>query len=56
MPWAPSDAIKHTKKADTPEKQRQWAEVANKVLDKTGNDAEAIREANAAVARKVSWT
>ena len=56
MPWAPSDAEKHTKKADTPAKQRQWANVANNTLDKTGDEARAIREANAVVARKVSWT
>lgn len=57
MPWQPSDAEKHTSKADTPARQRLWAEVANNSLDKHGDDARAIREANAVVAKKrVGWT
>jgi len=53
MPWAPSDATKHTKKANTPKKKRQFSEVANQVLASTGDEGRAIREANAAVAGTV---
>ncbi len=51
MPWKAGDAKSKTHKADTPQKQRQWRDVANSVLKKTGDDARAIREANAVVAR-----
>jgi hypothetical protein len=51
-PWRPSDAPKHTKKANTPKKKRQFAQVANSVLAKTGDEGRAIREANAVVGRK----
>ncbi len=47
MPWTPSDGpARHTKKANTPAKQKQWAAVANSVLAKTGDDAQAVRTAN----------
>lgn len=46
MPWITKDASLHTKKANTPDKKKQWKEVANSVLKKTGNDAKAIRIAN----------
>lgn len=53
MPWKPADSKRHTKKATTPKKQRQWAAVADSVLAKTGDEGRAIREANAVVtARK----
>jgi uncharacterized protein YdaT len=51
MPWASEDAKRHTKKADSPKRQRMWAEIANSVLAETGDEGRAIREANAAVAR-----
>ena len=51
MPWKKSDAAAKTKKADTPKKQRQWADVANSVLEKTGDDARAIRAANSVVGK-----
>lgn len=51
MPWTPRDAYSHTKKADSPAKQRQWAHVANAILEESGDEARAIREANAAVAK-----
>lgn len=52
MPWTPSDGpSRHTKKADTPEKKRQWAKVANSVREKTGDEGRAVREANAVVGR-----
>lgn len=50
MPWSPKDALRHTHKATTAKKKRQFAHVANAVLAATGDDGRAIREANAAVA------
>lgn len=50
MPWEPSDATKHTKKANTAKKKRQWADVANSALASGDSEASAIRQANAAVA------
>ena len=60
MPWEPSDALEHTKKADTPEKRELWASTANSRLEtcvKEGGDrkeceASAVRVANAAVAKQ----
>jgi hypothetical protein len=51
MPWDPSDAKSHTKKATTPKLQRQFSEVANSVLKRTGDEGRAVREANAVVQR-----
>jgi uncharacterized protein YdaT len=51
MPWSQRDAYRHTKKASSPHLQRQWASVANSVLEKGGDEARAIREANSVVAR-----
>jgi len=51
MPWKSSDAKRHTKKATTPRKKRQFAKVANKVLEESGDEGKAIRIANAAVKR-----
>jgi hypothetical protein len=52
MPWAPKDASAKTKKAKTPKAKRQWRDVANSVLAKTGDEGRAIREANAVVKRR----
>ena len=52
MPWQASEASSFTKKADTPEKKRQWAKVANSVLKQTGSEAKAIKAANAACERE----
>jgi uncharacterized protein YdaT len=49
MPWSAKDASSKTKKAKSPKRKRQWKEVANSVLRKTGNEGRAIREANAVV-------
>jgi hypothetical protein len=49
MPWNDSDSTHHTKKAKTPKRKRQWRKVANAILERTGDDARAIRGANAAV-------
>lgn len=52
MPWTPKDAKGKTRKASTPKKKRQWSKVANRVLDKTGDEGRAVRAANAAVKKK----
>ncbi len=60
MPWTAEDAKGFTQAADTPKKQRQWAEVANSELAsclKAGGEqkdceATAIKAANAAVAKE----
>lgn len=49
MPWKPSDAKAKTKKANTPKRQRQWRDVANAVLKKTGDEARAIQTANGVI-------
>ena len=49
MPWKPSDAKGHTKAADTPIKQRQWADVANSALKGGASEGSAVRQANAVV-------
>jgi hypothetical protein len=51
MPWRPDDATSHTKKATTEKTKREWAEIANQVLERTGDEGRAIREANAVIAR-----
>jgi len=51
MPWTPDDARSHTKKATTEKARRQWAEIANQILEQTGDEGRAIREANAVIAR-----
>jgi hypothetical protein len=54
MPWTAKDAYRHTKKASTPDAQRQWAHVANSELKSHGDEARAIRAANAVVAGRKS--
>lgn len=49
MPWNSFDAPSKTHKANTPATRKQWADTANAVLKKSGDDAKAIRVANAAV-------
>lgn len=49
MPWSPKDARQKTGRANTPKKQRQWAHVANSVLQRTGDEGRAVREANSVV-------
>lgn len=51
MPWTADQAVKHNKKA-VGAAGKQWSAVANSVLSKTNNDARAIREANAVIARR----
>lgn len=53
MPWTPSDGpARHTHKAKSAVAKRQWSDVANGVLKKTGDEGRAVREANAVVARR----
>jgi hypothetical protein len=56
MPWKPSDAKRHDKKAATPKKQRQWSDVADSVLSRTGDEGRAVREANAVIAKTGSMS
>lgn len=51
MPWESKDALSHTKKANTPEKQSLWARIANEQLRKGASEGSAIRQANAAIGR-----
>ena len=51
MPWSTSDVSGKTKKARSPKAKRQWKDIANAVLKKTGNEGRAIREANGVAAR-----
>ena len=52
MPWSMRQAPRFTKKANTDSKKNQWSAVANSVLDKTGDDAAAIRIANGVVKKR----
>lgn len=54
MPWTSNDAERHTHKATTSELKELWAKVANKALERTGNEGRAIREANAVVGRQAA--
>ena len=51
MPWTASDAKHKTAKANTSEKRRTWAHIANRLLKGGASEGSAIRQANAAVAR-----
>jgi hypothetical protein len=55
MPWTAADAQAHTRRAATPRLRRLWADVANAALARGDGDGDAIREANAAVAREAGW-
>ncbi len=52
MPWNMNDAKRHTKKAESPVAKKQWSEVANSVLGKTGDEGRAVRAANSVVAQR----
>lgn len=51
MPWTDAEAPQHTKAATSSKLRRLWARVANDVLKRTGDEGQAVREANAAVER-----
>lgn len=50
-PWDSRDAQRHTKKATSAKKRRQWAHVADGALDRGASEGSAIRQANAVVKR-----
>lgn len=52
MPWSSDDATRHTKKAKDPKAKRQFAHVANSALKRGASEGSAIRQANAAVAKR----
>lgn len=49
MPWKPSDAQRHTHRAKSAKKKRQWAHVADSVLKRTGDEGRAVRAANSVI-------
>lgn len=55
MAWRPDDVARHNKRAAKggAVRKRQWTDVANAVLNKTGDEGRAIREANAATDRSL---
>lgn len=53
MPWRPKEAERHTKKANTDRRKRMWAEAANSVYSRTGDEGRAVRAGNAAVSKDV---
>jgi hypothetical protein len=47
MPWTPEDGpARHTKKANTPKKRRQWSAIANGALERGDSEQSAIMQAN----------
>lgn len=48
MPWTSNDASRHNKSLSGSSKER-WARIANAVLSKSGDEALAIKTANARV-------
>ena len=52
MPWDPRDAKKKTKKARTPKLERQWAHIANSMLESGHSDQDAIMAANGVIAKE----
>lgn len=49
MPWGPGDASRHTKKANTPKRKRQWAHVADSALKRGESEGSAIRMASGVI-------
>jgi hypothetical protein len=52
MPWGPKDATEFTKKAKSAKAKRQFSHVANSALKRGASEGSAIRQANAAVAKR----
>jgi len=52
MPWQPSDSSRFTHKAGSPKRKRQWAEVADSMLARTGDEGTAIRAANSVIKKR----
>lgn len=49
MPFTARDALRHTRKASTLKRRRQWAAIANNMLRSGASEGAAIRAANAGV-------
>ena len=52
MPWKVKDASSFTKKAKTPKAKRQFAHVANSMLESGASEGAAIRAANGVVKKR----
>jgi uncharacterized protein YdaT len=52
MPWKPSDATRHTKKAKSAKAKRQFAHVANSMLKRGASEGAAIRAANGVIRKR----
>lgn len=52
MPWRPSSARKHTKRARSAKSKRQWSHVANSMLRRGASEGAAVRAANSVVKRR----
>jgi uncharacterized protein YdaT len=52
MPWSAKDAKRHTHKAKSAKAARQWAHVANNMLQRGSSEGAAIRAANSRVAKR----
>jgi hypothetical protein len=53
VPWTTKDVGKKNSKVKSAKGKRQWTDVANSVLKRTGDEGLAIREANG-VAKKMA--
>lgn len=51
MPWTAADAERHTHQLRSEKQKRVWADVANSVLKRTGNEGRAVRTANGVAKR-----
>ena len=49
MPFKASDATRHTKKAKSPKAKRQFAHVANSMMERGFSEGRSIRAANSVV-------
>jgi uncharacterized protein YdaT len=49
MPWEESDAPRHTKKARSGKRKRQWSHIANGALKRGDSEGTAIRKANGVI-------
>jgi uncharacterized protein YdaT len=54
MPWTSKDSSRFTKRAKSPKRKKQWAEVADSMLERTGDEGAAIRAANGVVRKAQS--
>ena len=49
MPWSTSGVSRHNHSAKSMKRKRQWRDVANNILARTGDEGRAIRGANSVV-------